>query len=157
MAVGTAQWKGSPSDLLPPRGLDPVSDRPQIPGMSTAPSGPTDGERVWRSVFFLLSAAMAASALVDFDAGRFAKGLGNLGASILMLSVMVQFPFVRAIVKASAQSSSSASPESVRKQREELMKQAEKLRAANPWADQAGRAGWILLAVSLLLRLGGIA
>jgi hypothetical protein len=45
----------------------------------------------------------------------------------------------------------------VRKQREELVKQAEQVRSANPWAERAGRAGWVLLAVSLILRIGGIA
>jgi len=37
------------------------------------------------------------------------------------------------------------------------MKQAEQVRAANPWADYAGRAGWALLAISLILRVGGVA
>ena len=117
---------------------------------------PTKGERIWRSVLFVLSAAMAASALVDFDAGRFGNGLGDLGAAVLMLSMMVQFPFLRAVVKASGEQD-SASPERIRKQREELMKQAEQVRAANPWAERAGRAGWVLLALSLVLRIGGVA
>jgi hypothetical protein len=38
--------------------------------------------------------------------------------------------------------------------RDELLQQAEKLRTANPWAEYAGRAGWILLGLSLLLRIG---
>lgn len=117
---------------------------------------PTIGERVWRGALYLLSAGMAASALVNFEADLFGKGLGDLGAAVLMLSMMVQFPFLRAIVKASSEQD-SASPERVRKQREELMQQAEKVRAANPWADHAGRAGWVLLAISLLLRISGIA
>jgi hypothetical protein len=117
---------------------------------------PGNGERIWRSVLFVLSAAMAASALVDFDAGRFGKGLGDLGAAVLMLSMMVQFPFLKAVVKASGEQD-SASPERMRKQREELMKQAEQVRAANPWAERAGRAGWVLLAVSLVLRISGVA
>ena len=104
----------------------------------------------------MLSAAMAASALVDFEAGRVGNGLGDLGAAVLMLSMMVQFPFLRAVVKASGEQE-AASPELVRKRREELMKQAEQVRAANPWAERAGRAGWVLLAVSLLLRIGGVA
>jgi hypothetical protein len=37
------------------------------------------------------------------------------------------------------------------------MKQAEQVRTANPWADHAGRAGWALLAVSLVLRITGVA
>jgi hypothetical protein len=117
---------------------------------------PTQGERIWRTVLFVLSAAMAASALFSADAGRFGKAIGDLGASVLMLSLMVQFPFLRAIVKASAEQD-SRSPEQQRKQREALVQQAEKVRAANPWADMAGRAGWVLLALSLLLRIGGAA
>jgi len=124
--------------------------------MTKLPSPPSNGERIWRGALFVLSAAMTASALVAFDAGNFGKGLGDLGASVLMLSMMVQFPFLRAIVKASGESD-NASPERVRKQREELMKRAEEVRTANPWADRAGRAGWVLLAVSLILRISGVA
>lgn len=122
---------------------------------NTSTPGPSDGERIWRTTFFLLSAAMTASALVDFDAGRYAQGMGNLGAAVLMLSVMVRFPFLRAVVKASSEQG-AAPPARVAKQREELMKQAEKVRTANPWAEHAGRAGWILLAASLLLRVTGV-
>lgn len=111
---------------------------------------------MWRLTLFVLSAAMAASALVDFEAGRAGKALGDLGVSVLMLSMMVQFPFLKAIARASREQD-NASPERARKQREELQKQAEQVRAANPWAEHAGRAGWALLAVSLILRVGGIA
>lgn len=123
----------------------------------TAKSPPpsSSGERIWRMALFVLSAAMAASALVDFEAGRLGNGLGDLGVSILMLSMMVQFPFLRAVIKASSEQDKT-SPERVRKQREELMKQAEQVRATNPWADYAGRAGWALLAISLVLRIGGV-
>jgi hypothetical protein len=115
-----------------------------------------NGERLWRSGLFVLSAAMAASALAAFDAGNFAKGVGDVGACLLMLSMMVQFPFLRAVVKASGEQE-NVTAEKVRKQREELVKQAEQVRSANPWAERAGRAGWVLLAVSLILRIGGIA
>jgi hypothetical protein len=124
--------------------------------MTGKPSPPGNGERVWRTAMFVLSAAMAASALVDFEAGRLGNGLGDLGASVLMLSMMVQFPFLKAVIKVSAEQD-KASPERVRKQREELAKQAEDVRSANPWADYAGRAGWALLAISLVLRVGGLA
>jgi len=124
--------------------------------MTGKPSPPSNGERVWRTAMFVLSAAMTASALVDFEAGRLGNGLGALGASVLMLSMMVQFPFLRAVIKVSAEED-KASPDRVRKQREELMKQAEQVRTANPWADYAGRAGWALLAISLILRIGGVA
>jgi hypothetical protein len=124
--------------------------------MTEHSSPSSGGERTWRLALFLLSAAMAASALVDFEAGRLGNGLGDLGASVLMLSLMVQFPFLRAIIKVSAEQD-KASPDQVRRQREELMKQAKQVRAANPWADYAGRAGWALLAISLVLRIGGVA
>lgn len=124
--------------------------------MTGKPNPPSNGERIWRMALFVLSAAMAASALVDFEAGRLGNGLGDLGVSVLMLSMMVQFPFLRAVVKASSEQDKT-SPERVRKQREELMKEAEQVRAANPWADYAGRAGWALLAISLVLRIGGVA
>ena len=124
--------------------------------MTGKPTAPTHGERIWRGAMFVLSAAMTASALVDFEAGRLGNGLGDLGASVLMLSMMVQFPFLRAVVKVSAEQD-KASPERVLRQREELTKQAEQVRAANPWAEYAGRAGWALLAISLILRIGGVA
>lgn len=117
------------------------------------PAPATPGERIWRNTFYVLSAALAGSALVDFDAGRFANGLGDLGASILMLSLIVQFPFVRAVTQAATHTQAGA--EDVRKRREALVKQVEQLRAANPWAEHAGRAGWVLLALSLLLRISG--
>jgi hypothetical protein len=118
------------------------------------PLNRSSAERIWRRTFFFVSAMMAALALVDFDAGRFSHGLGDLGVAILMLSLTVQFPFVRAIVKASA--SPSTGTADALKQREQLLQQAAKLRAENPWADHAGRTGWILLTVSLLLRVLGI-
>lgn len=119
------------------------------------PTISTGAERVWRWALYLLSAAMAASALVDFEAGHFGKGLGDLGAAVLMLSLMVQFPFLRAVVHASREHSTT--PERLRKQQEELMQQANKMRAAHPWADVANRAGWTLLVLSLVLRVTGIA
>ena len=124
--------------------------------MTGNPGSPSNGERIWRAALFVLSAALTALALVDFEAGRLGNGLGDLGASVLMLSLMVQFPFLRAVIRVSAEQD-KASPDRVRKQREELMKQAEQVRAANPWADYAGRAGWALLAISLVLRIGGVA
>lgn len=97
---------------------------------------------------------MAALAMVDFDAGRFSHGLGDLGVAILTLSLTVQFPFVRAILKAS--SAPSASQAEALKRREQLLQHAAKLRAENPWADHAGKAGWTMLAISLLLRVVGV-
>jgi hypothetical protein len=114
---------------------------------------PTPGERVWRNTFFVLSATLAGLALVQFDSGRLANGLGDLGASVLMLSLIAQFPFVRAVIRASADS--QGSPEHAKRRQEELMQQAAQLKAAHPWSDMAGRAGWVLLGVSLVLRLAG--
>ena len=114
---------------------------------------PSAGERVWRNTFFVLSSTLAGLALVQFDAGRIANGLGDLGASVLMLSLISQFPFIRAVIQASADS--QGSPEQSRRRQEELMQQAAQLKAAHPWSDMAGRAGWVLLGVSLVLRLTG--
>jgi hypothetical protein len=114
---------------------------------------PSPGEAVWRNTFFVLSAMLAGLALLQFDAGRWAHGLGDLGASVLMLSLITQFPFVRAVIQASRES--DASPDRARQRQQALMKQAAELRAAHPWADVAGRAGWVLLGISLVLRLTG--
>ena len=97
---------------------------------------------------------MGGLALVEFDAGRFSHGLGDLGAAILTLSLSIQFPFLRAIVKASAQQTTNQTE--ALKRRQLLLEQAAKLRAENPWANHAGRAGWALLAISLLLRVVGV-
>lgn len=118
------------------------------------PSAKTSAERAWRNTFFVLSAVMCALALVEFDAGRFPHGLGHLGVAVLTLSMMVQFPFVRAIVQASTQQAGSQTDST--KRRQQLLEQAAKLRAGNPWAYHAGRAGWTLLAISLLLRALGV-
>lgn len=118
-----------------------------------SPAPITAGERIWRNTFFALSASLGGFALVQFDAGRLANGLGDLGASVLMLSLISQFPFVRAVIRASADN--DGSPERARRRQEELMKQAAQLKAAHPWADVAGRAGWILLGISLVLRFSG--
>ena len=101
---------------------------------------PTAGERIWRNVFFLLSAALAGLALVQFEAGRLARGLGDLGAAVLRASA-----------------DDDATPEKARRRSEELMRQAAELKAAHPWSDMAGRAGWVLLGISLVLRFTGAA
>jgi hypothetical protein len=113
----------------------------------------TPGERIWRNTFFVLSATLAALALVQFDAGRLAHSLGDLGASVLMLSLIAQYPFVRAVIRASAED--DGTPERAKRRHEELVKQAAQLKAAHPWSDVAGRAGWVLLGISLVLRFTG--
>ncbi len=123
---------------------------PQIQGQP-----PTSGERAWRSVFFVLSATLAALALVEFDAGRFSHAVGDLGAAVLMISLISQYPFIRAVIRASAED--DGSPEKAQRRHEELMRKAAELKAAHPWSDRAGRAGWILLGISLVLRFTGAA
>jgi len=93
---------------------------------------------------------MAALALVDFDAGRLANGVGDAGVSCLMLSMMIRFPFMRAMVEAGGR-------EAPAKAREALLREADRLRESYPWADRLGNAGWIMLLASLVLRLAGIA
>jgi hypothetical protein len=120
---------------------------------SSPPAAPTPGERIWRNTFFMLSALLAALALVQLDAGHLAQGLGDLGASVLMVSLISQYPFVRAVIRASADD--DGTPERAKRRHEELMKQAAELKAAHPWSDVAGRAGWVLLGISLVLRFSG--
>ncbi len=93
------------------------------------------GEQLWRNTFFVLSAILAGLALVQFDAGRLAQGLGDLGASVLMLSLITQFPFLRAVVRASAEDGDS--PERMRQRQQELMRQAAEL---NGRASRLGAA-----------------
>lgn len=125
---------------------NPTQQRPQ-----RNPAEPVSrGERAWSNSFFVFSALMTALALVDFEAGRFAHGLGDVGVACLMLSLMGQFPFMRAMVKA-------GSREAPAKSREELVREVERLRLANPWAARLSHAGWMLLLTSFALRLLGAA
>lgn len=128
---------------------------PQNRPQNRPPAEPSAGERSWRNTFFVLSAVLGALALVQFDSGNYAQGLGDIGASVLMMSLISQFPFVRAVLRASAEG--EVSPERMKKRQQELRQQAAQLKAAHPWADVAGRAGWVLLGISLVLRFTGVA
>jgi hypothetical protein len=108
---------------------------------------PSPGEILWRRIFFVMSAVMGALALVDLEAGRVAHALGDAGVTCLMLSLMTQFPFVRAMVTASQSD----------KPREELLRDVERLRSANPWAERLSSTGWLMLLASLMLRAFGMA
>lgn len=120
----------------------PAKTQPQPQPLST-------GERIWRAAFFFLSAASGAAALAAFDAGRWATGLGDVGVTVLMLGLLVQFPFVRAFLTAGSNNSDPA------KAREAVLAVAEELRRRFPWTDSASRVGWLLLAGSLALRILG--
>lgn len=92
---------------------------------------------------------MGALALVDLDAGRVAQGMGDAGVAFLLLSLMSQFPFVRAVVTAGAKENNTQT-------RQKLLAEAERVRAENPWADRFSRTGWALLIGSLVLRIAGV-
>ena len=70
-------------------------------------------------------------------------GLATLG---LLLSLMDQFPVVRAVLGAAAK----------REPPEKLQREAERLRGAYPWSDRLASVGWSLLFGSLLLRVLGL-
>lgn len=105
-----------------------------------------DRERLWRTVFFGLSALTAAFALVDLDAGRWAGMAGNAGVCCLMLSLMHQFPVVSAIARTVTRRASPA----------ELQRESEKLHRARPWTERLAGVGWTLLLASLVLHAFGI-
>lgn len=116
--------------------------------MAVPPPVPVSpGERAWTGTFFYLSALMGAFALVDFDAGRIAHGLGDAGVSCLLLSLMNQFPFVRAVVRAGSDPNG----------RERIAQEVQRLRDAHPWNDRLNAAGWSLMLGSLALRAFGVA
>jgi hypothetical protein len=110
------------------------------------PSQENPQERLWRKLFFGFSAAMGGFALVDLDAGRMAGAAGDAGVACLMISLMNQFPVVRAIIGAASR---RASPE-------QLQREAERLRSAHPWTERIASVGWSLLFGSLLLRALGV-
>jgi hypothetical protein len=110
------------------------------------PVPPSAGERAWRNVLFYLSVLMGALALVDFDAGRIAHGLGDAGVACLLLSLEAQFPFVRALVAAGGQKQDPG----------ELLRTVERHRQEHPWSHRIGACGWALLAASLVLRISGV-
>jgi hypothetical protein len=103
-------------------------------------------EKLWRAVFFWFSAMMGAFALVDLEAGRLAGAAGDAGVCCLMLSLMHQWPMVRALVGAASKRASV----------EQLQREAERLRGAHPWTERVATAGWGLLFASLLLRAMGM-
>lgn len=106
----------------------------------------TDGERTWRSLFYVLSAAMVGYGMVQLGAGRVAGAIGDAGVACLMVSLIPQFPFVRAILARG----SRERPE------EQLLRDLERVRTESPWAESLSAAGWLLLGVSFLLRALGI-
>jgi hypothetical protein len=115
--------------------------------MNRAPPPPQDPqERLWRNLLFGFSAAMGGLALVDLDAGRLAGAAGDAGAACLMISLIHQYPVVRAIL---GSASGSESPE-------RLQREAERLRSAHPWTERVASVGWSLLFGSLLLRALGV-
>jgi hypothetical protein len=124
--------------------------QPKPNSSPSAPRPPSPGEALWRNVFFYLSALMAALAMVDLDAGRVAHAMGDGGVACLMLSLLNQFPFVRAMVSSGVRDGSP-------KSRGDLLREAERLRAAHPWSDRLGAAGWMLMLASLVLRAFGVA
>jgi hypothetical protein len=107
----------------------------------------TDGERFWRRAFFFLSASVAGYALVELGSGRFATGVGNIGVACLMISLIPQFPFVRAIIAGSRRQSSE----------QQLLRDLDRVRTQSPWAETVSAAGWLLLGASLMLRAFGVA
>jgi hypothetical protein len=114
-------------------------------GESTPPNG--DGERFWRRAFFLLSAAMGAYALCQLTIGRLAGALGDVGMTCLMISLIPQFPFVRAIISGARGNQSQ----------QQLLQDLERVRAQSPWAETASAAGWLFLGASFVLRAFGVA
>jgi hypothetical protein len=114
--------------------------------MNVDPGTRTHGERVWRRAFFLFSAAMAAFALVELTAGNLASALGDAGVACLMIALVPQFPFVRAIFAGNNRQLSEP----------QLLQDLERVRAQNPWAESVSAAGWLLLGASLLLRALGV-
>jgi hypothetical protein len=106
-----------------------------------------DGERIWRRVFYLLSAAMGAYAMVQLGGGRFAGALGDVGVTCLMISLIPQFPFVRAIIAGAKRHRSE----------EQLLHDLERVRTQSPWVETTSAAGWLLLGASFLLRAFGVA
>lgn len=117
-----------------------------MPSTPSLPPPPSASERFWRNTIFYLSAMMGALALVDFDAGRVAHGLGDAGVACLLVSIEAQFPLIRAMVKSGGRKQTT----------EQLLREAAQQRAEHPWPHRLGNLGWALMAASLILRWSGI-
>ena len=132
-------------DRLPPVTMcgDAMRSRPEV----DASTARTEAEQFWRRAFYLLSAAMAAYALVQLGSGRLAGALGDVGVTCLMISLIPQFPFVRAIVAGARRQE----PE------QQLLHDLDRVRTQSPWAETASAAGWLLLGASFVLRAFGVA
>ena len=90
---------------------------------------------------------MAAYGLVQLGGGRMAEALGDVGVTCLMISLIPQFPFVRAIIAGARR----------RHSEQQLLRDLEQVRTQNPWAETASAAGWLLLGMSFVLRAFGVA
>jgi hypothetical protein len=62
---------------------------------------------------------------------------------------MTQFPFVRAVLEMGSDGAADKSGET-------LQREAERLRAENPWVERLSSLGWVLLLCSLFLRVTGL-
>ena len=93
---------------------------------------------------------MGAYAMVQLGGGFFAGALGDVGVTCLMISLIPQFPFVRAIIAGAKRHRSE----------EQLLLDLERVRAppcAGPVAGTTSAAGWLRLGASFLLRAFGVA
>lgn len=113
--------------------------------MNPRPAPPqASAERLWRAAMFYPSSAMAAFALVDLDAGRWAGALGDAGVACLMLSLLPQFPVIRAVLGQASRASRGAPATPPPQPKTE------------GWSDRLGAAGWMMLTSSFVLRLLGV-
>lgn len=95
--------------------------------------------RLMRTTLYVATAAAAAAAAADFEAQAPASAAGNLGLLLIMVRLFVLTPAV--VARARSGDSNWMRAEFSWAQQ------------TYPWANPVGRAGWVLLFVSVLLQV----
>ncbi len=94
---------------------------------------------VMRWVLYVATAAAAAASMADLQGNAPASALGNFGLLLIMARLYVLAPVVIARTQAESDKWQQTEYEHVEKN--------------YPWADMLGKAGWVLLMLSVLLQV----
>lgn len=92
-----------------------------------------------QTVLYVATAAAVAAAAADFEANAPASALGNLGLLLIMARLFVLTPVVVARSKKGSQ--------------QWLDAEYENIETRYPWADMLGKAGWVLLMLSVFMQI----
>lgn len=95
--------------------------------------------RMMRLVLYIATAAAMAAAAADFESHAPASALGNLGLLFIMGRLFILTPLVIARTKKGSN--------------QWLEAEYDNIQANFSWADLLGKAGWVLLMVSVFIQI----